>query len=368
MKSKRLDKVGAVKIKKKIKKYEEEVGSYKQVIYFLKSYGDGIAFLYLDGFSLKHTYYKVEDYTVRERAGFITASKGFSFELAVARKLIKSGIPVLLCDLTNVIRYADICLLVDSDPQLVEVKSSENQNKRTMRQQRNLQELVGFYNKDAADEFRGKGRVIRQAMKSSPVTHEEFMNSLMAHAMSEGFACKSPEHGLLYIAMRTKKFDCEILHSALEGYLVRPQLMFFLNEAKNSEEWLPLRSFTASLSRENVVPFIMGEIALMVLVDVGALKWHFDILSASATLLSDDNYALQIMLSKSDPNRGVFRVSRQMLSRIAFEFWSLQWFAAEQIELPESILDQSEVATSDFWQIPEDWLSLDDGVPIHGPN
>ena len=364
----RSGKTESTKLKRKIEVCEENIASYRQVIYFVKCFGDGIAFLYLDGFALKHTYYKTADYTVREEPGFLTANRGFALECKVAKMALRHEMPALLCDLTNVIRYGDVCLLAGPDPFFIEVKSSENENKRTVRQRKNLNELANFYLNDGAEEFRGKSNIVRQAMSSNPVTHHEFMNALIDRALTSGFEFDSPEHGIVYGAIKVGATTAKDWGAAFEEHLVRPHLAFLLNEAKNSTSWLPLHPFTLSLSRDHVASFIVGDIFLVVLVDIGAMKWCFDELGASAVMLDDENYALQIICKKNDPNQGIFRVSRQMVSRLALEFWSLQWFAKEQVALPESAISSSQTAQPGTWQIPQAWLGLDDGIPISRPD
>jgi hypothetical protein len=355
----------AARMKRRVKHCEHQIDEYRRTIYFIKCFGDGIAFLYLDTFALKHTFYKTTDYSVREEPGFLIANSGFGNECRIARRFLREGIPVLLCDLTNVVRYGDICLLVDSDPHLVEVKSSSNQNSRTIRQQQNLTELREFYLNDGAAEFRGKGKVVRQALNAEPVTHAAYMNDLISRALVNEVAWGSPEHGLMYVATVVSPSAVEQTKEAIGTFCQRQCVAFPLNEAKNTADWLPLYPFTLSLSANHVVPFLLGEIFLLVLVDLGALKWNFAKLGAAAVVIEDNNYAIQVMCKAKDPSAGVFRVSRQMFSRIALEFWSLEWFAKEQSTISETIDAALTIDGNVREQLPTEWLELDDGIQIH---
>lgn len=357
----------ATRLKRQLRQCEARIEDYGEIIYFIRCFGDGIAFIYLDGFALKHTYYKTTDYTVREQAGFITANSGFGNECRVARRFLSAGVPVLLCDITNVVRYGDICFLIGPDPQLLEVKSSRNQNARTIRQQHNLAELRDFYVNDGADEFRGKKGIVRQPLHAKAITHDGFMNDLIRRASKNEMASGSPEHGLLYVAWKVGSVDFGKVENVIESFCERPCAAFSLNEAKNSATWLPLHPFTLSLSADHVAPFILGHIFLLVIIDLGAFKWNFAKLGAAAVVLKDNDYAIQVTCDSKEPSAGVFRVSQQMFQRIALEFWSLEWFANEQTTMGARVVPRG-VDAGEGHQIPQAWLELDDGIPVHAPS
>ncbi|WP_342316222.1 hypothetical protein [Lysobacter sp. FW306-1B-D06B] len=357
----RLSGEDARRAKLKIRQCEDRIDQYRSVNYFLKCFGDAIAFLYLDAFALKHTFYKTDDYTVREEPGFISESAGFPHERAITRQFLRNGIPALQCDLTNVIRYGDVCILTDSDPCLVEVKSSGNQNARTVRQQENMRRISDFFTNDGASDFRGTKSIVRQALHASPVTHAPYMNDLIRKALADGIASGSPEHGLLYVAIRTASSPPDGLSRALDGLCKSPCVAFDLNEAKNSRSWLPLYPFTLSLEEEHVIRFILGEVVLLVVIDLAALKWHFSQLGARSASLGDGPYVMQVVCNEKDPSQGMFRISRQMFSRIALEFWSLRWFAAEQATLGQRAVDKLRDCMELGVPMPTDWVEVEDG-------
>ncbi len=357
----------ALRLKKRIKSALSRADDYRFAIYIFKCFGDGIAFIYLDSFALKHTYYKTTDYSVREEPSYITESAGFEQEVRAAKQLLDTGIPVVLCDITNVIRYGDICGLFTADPVLIEVKSSGNQNQRTIRQRENLDDLINFYANDGADDFRGGKNVIRHALQSPPATYESCMKDLINRALSEGTAWHSPEPGLLYLVTRTEHADLAKMQDAVSEFSSGPSQVFFLNEAKNERTWLPMRPFTLSLSAAHVPAFITGEISLMVLIDLGVMKWLFAEHGASVQVLSDNDYALQVILNSNRPQDGIFRVSHQIFARIAFEFWSLKWFVEEQsnVTMPDNPPFSKDIGE---FKVPAEWLRLDDGIKPCAPN
>ena len=125
--------------------YEKRAQAHRQSIYYWKAFGDAIAFLYCDRFALKHLYYNTHDANVRQDGGFISGSTGFKQEFDTLQRLLDGGCPCVLCDLTNTIRYGDICVMVEDDPILIEVKSSGTKNRRRARQLSNMRTLREFY-------------------------------------------------------------------------------------------------------------------------------------------------------------------------------------------------------------------------------
>ena len=153
LKMQRLPKDAAARLKRKIVLLDGKVKQSKWMLFVWRCFGDGIAFSYLDKWSLKPLLYNVHDEIVKQAAGHVTGKAGLDSELVALNQLADAGIPVLLTDLTNCIRHGDICLLADNDPQLIEVKSSSNTNRRVERQMEDLRRIHGFLETDEAKNF-----------------------------------------------------------------------------------------------------------------------------------------------------------------------------------------------------------------------
>jgi len=132
---------------KEIKKYKDENINPKEWQYIRYNFlclGDSLAFLYIDRFALKQTFFNVQNANPKQSGGFISGKFGLVGELSLLTNAISSGVPAVLCDLTNVIRYGDICLLGANDPVPIEVKSSKKKDSRGKRQNKKLQALSNF--------------------------------------------------------------------------------------------------------------------------------------------------------------------------------------------------------------------------------
>ncbi len=63
------------------------------------------------------------------------------------------GVPVVMSDLTNIIRHGDLCALAGPDPFPLELKSSRLTGSRVARQAEQLNLITNFYEKDEAKDF-----------------------------------------------------------------------------------------------------------------------------------------------------------------------------------------------------------------------
>lgn len=330
----RLPKESAKRVKSRIKRCSEIIDTLRYLIFAWRCFGDGIAAVYQSKYSLKHLYYGA-NYKIKEDPGFISGKTGFRQEWKLLRMGIRMGVPVVLADLTNIIRHGDICALAGEDPLPIEVKSSKNRNARSARQIDQLQELMNFYGNDGAESFRGMNAVRRKELSIEEVNHEEIANECMAEALERGFAIVEPESGLRYIAIAD--WDS---HDHLSGFLSPKIQPYLLAPVRN---WLPAYPFTLSLNPSNLIRFLQGHVQIYVLIDLAVLKNLFSIHGVHATMIMDDSSAIQICLNPQDLYQGVYRVSQHRFGRIAGEFQSLAWFAEE---IARSILESRPVVMS----------------------
>jgi hypothetical protein len=224
----------ATKLRKRMARGLGYIGGYYKQIYIWKCFGDGLAFAYLDKFAVKHAFFETKSYNVKPAAGMLTGKAGLVYELASLLSAIERDVPAILCDITNTLRYGDICLLGGSDPCLLEVKSSAKLNQRGKRQALSLKTLTDFLETDLAENFRGLPEVRRSVVDVPERTHGEALNRCIEEADRSGYAVVRPEPGLTYIAIYGSGKPMEtIIPNDLKGR----QIFFMLNTEKNSGTW-----------------------------------------------------------------------------------------------------------------------------------
>lgn len=343
-------------LKHLITRLDGRVKELQQQIFLWRCFGDGIAFIYQSKYALKHLLYD-RDYMQKQGPGFISGKKGFRKEYKLLCLGIRMKVPVVMSDLTNVIRHGDLCALAGPDPLPIEIKSSDNGNARSSRQISDLYEIAKFYANDGANNFRGAPSTIRVALRHDEVNHLTEINSCIKDALNSGVSVRSPEEGLTYIV-----FTREVADSG--GAELWPQLATKIGPGKictfltPDPNWLPLYPFTLSLSSENLIPFIERRLEVAILVDAAVLKRKFADLGVHAIFIMDGRSALQICPDPNDLMKGVLRVSEQLFARISCEFQSLNWFIREQASAFNETTRLTELASNfpgEPWEIPVEW-------------
>ena len=299
----------------------------KQLLHLLflwRCFGDGIAFIYQSKYNLKHTYYD-GNYNPKASPGFMTEhgklKPGFAREYRILCSGIRHKVPVVLCDLTNIIRYGDVCALAAADPLCIEVKTSRNRNARTDRQVKSLQELAAFYANDGAPVFRGIPNVRREETKTLDVDYRDALNACIAAGLGTGWGTATPESGLTYLsctATDDEKFAEIGITPSTQCYFLSAQASF-----------LPSYPFVLSMDPLNSVAFMQQRFGLMVFIESKQVKAAFKRHGVEATMLMDGTHAVQITKTPENLMLGAWRVSEQMFARIATEFLSIEWFADE---------------------------------------
>lgn len=352
----RPSKENALKAKKQLDLNRKKTQEYKHLIYLWKCFGDGIAFIYLDKYALKHTFFNVKDDSPKEMPGFITGKAGFKAEWRFVQKAIDQGWPVLLCDLTNVIRHGDVCALFGPDPLLVEIKSSNNRTRRIDRQIENLQRLAKFYEDDGAEEFRGIQNIRRVAYENEEINYASALNDCITRSYTEGMATVSPEPGLHYACLWSG-LDSDKMHEICNN----TSIILHLNEKKSNDDWIFFYPFTLSINPEHLYNFIEGSLYLIVVIDCKIVKSHFSNNGLHATFLSDKDYILQICRNRDSLEQGVFRVSQHLFLRIAYEFQSIEWFANERLLAIQRIEKTlTDGRNGPQYEVPESWFGITD--------
>ncbi len=305
---------------------EERIEQYRHLAYSWRCFGDAIAFLFLEKFSLKQTYFNTTNSNVKQGAGFIGDKTGFVGEWSALNVLLKNGIPALLTDLTNTIRHGDICTLFGPDPNLIEIKLGKIDS-RGRRQKKSIEELAKFFETDSADKLRGFDNLRRVEHLTEEVVYADVMNDCIAAAEKSGTAQRSPETGLHYMAFKENS-DVE---NAFDGLRLIEPIVFQLNEAKANRSWSPYYPFTLSITHgDTLYDFIWDSIYLVVIYDRSSLR-ELSKLEGYDITFEDPDSDLAFSITRLADGATV-GVGRHMFHRIAFDFSSPAWLFRTAVE------------------------------------
>ena len=223
LKTGRGSKEAAAAVKARLKRITSYIAAREDQIFIWKCFGDALAYIYLDNFSVKHAFFDTNRRGIKQDAGIISGKEGLQQETKVVLEIIDHGVPAVLCDITNTLRHGDVCILATSDPLVLEVKTGAKLNQRGKRQLAKLQQLHSFLATDRASEFRGlKGMTKRIELDVSPRDNLQALNDCIAHAQRDGQHVIQPEPGVTYAAICTNaKPDVGAITSKLVGEFER---------------------------------------------------------------------------------------------------------------------------------------------------
>jgi hypothetical protein len=300
----------------------------RQCAYIWRCFGDAIAFVFMDKFALKHCFYSTENMNPKQDAGFVLGKEGLANELRVLDSALEYNVPALLVDLTNTIRHGDICLMGESDPWLIEVKTSKKLDSRSKKQMRSLQKLRTFYETDIGKGLRGFPEVRRQAYEMAECTHVDQINECIAEAMKHGYAVRQPERGLYYIITTQNWPGPEKIFDSIK---LKAPWAFFLNTPKSNRTWAPYLPFILTIDdKDHLWDFIHGNLVIVVLVELDALC-QIAIDKGCKAKFDQDNedYPLRVEVPGCDSMAGI---SGHILTRIGMEFVSPEWIVSCSVE------------------------------------
>ncbi|MEY2250654.1 hypothetical protein [Comamonas sediminis] len=345
-------------ITKLIPKFEEKLEDYKYIIYIWKMYGESIAFIFCDKYAIKHFLYD-KNYNIKETAGFISGKEGLKAELMFLKEAGKNNVPAVLCDLTNTLRHGDVCLLGRSDPFPIEIKTTKSDaykpDKRAEKQFRSIGELNSFFKNDAAENFRGGGPVVRNELSFKEKYHFQAINQCIEKAYIEEMSHVSPESGIHYIA--ALKFKPEVYKQISAKYVHQINL----NTFKRELNWHPYTPFHLSLAPEHLYKFIIGNLSIIVILDLQIIKRRFKQNGMHLTYLQDGPWYAQISATGNILEGGL-RISMQSFLRLAFEFQSLSWAIKQYKEHLKSFMEEKD-RPGRAMEIPPDWFTAKDCIP-----
>ncbi|SIS74208.1 hypothetical protein [Phaeovulum vinaykumarii] len=258
LKNDRPSRVEADLLRRKIKLTDVYIRAQNDQVYVWKCFGDALAFTYLDPLSIKHMFFDTTKYEVKRGAGQLGGKSGLIAEMSVLDDALNNGMPAILCDLTNTLRFGDICLLGESDPFPIEVKTTPGLNQRGKRQKAKLEELHSFLENDNANDFRGFRGSTNRIVSGELKYYDDALNATIERAHSEGFATCSPEAGFSIACIKTgelsEKFELDQLFESLD--LDAPEI-FDLNHFKNGHGWAFYLPFLLTIrNSEHILEFL----------------------------------------------------------------------------------------------------------------
>ncbi|HAU5677122.1 TPA: hypothetical protein JD322_001336 [Citrobacter freundii] len=336
-----LQKEQSILIKERMKNVDECIENMKFKIYIFKMFGDGVVFLYLDKFDVKHCFYNVVDYSPKELAGALGGKNGLKEEWNIVKDACSAGFPALLNDITMSMRHGDVCLLSGGVPVLVEVKSSQNKNSRVERQKVNLQKLGGFLSEDKAENFRGFPLIARMELCIPEVTYKKEINEQLVICRSQGNSWVKLEEGFYVISIRDGNIGDLLSKLDLSGGQMAP---IFLNECKNNQSWIPLTPFVNLINNpSDLCDFINGDLTILCILDLDCFKDIARNEGFELIFINDDDYS---MLFKEFDSSLIWGLSWQMMLRVPLEMMSMSWLIRDSITRFRQLQEQDSVTFS----------------------
>lgn len=301
------------------------IESYREILFVLRSVGDGIAFIYIDRWDIKALAFNGSP-------GFISGKDGFENEWAFLQQVRTLGVPALLADLTHCLTYGDLYVFKEGRrPIIVEVKG-DSSGGRDRRQIRRLRRVADYLNTGRIENYRSSGfGVVRIEPHAPAHFHEEGFNIALSEAMSAGRAIVEIEPGVTYIVQRFPHFAPRDVETVAQHYH-RP-LVYLLNDTKfHSEAYYP---FVLSWRDSRALfEFYTGGVVAAIVIDLDSVIACFVRRGWTAEVLDDPNVLLRLNAGGEINDRQGMMVSWYLVSRVAFEFLSLDWLI-EEISRPE---------------------------------
>ncbi len=240
---------------------------------------------------------------------------------------VDHNVPAVLCDITNSIRHGDVCLLGASDPHVIEVKSSQNSNKRVKRQIESIEKIHCYFENDLGS-IGGLDGMRRVAFPDDEKHHNAEINDVIRTLVNEKSCKICPEPGLHYMGIQTGTVtDYDNLFDG-----IKEPLVYMLNQAKTDGRWDNYYPFTLSIrDAESLYRFLTGEVYLFVVIDGSILKAMFkDIGFDLDIVMSEDAGFVFSKVVDGYEEPFVYIASEHYVGRLGLEFISLKWFLEKE--------------------------------------
>lgn len=328
LKSQRRPKDAAASLKGDIAVKDRKVTQSQWMLFVWRCFGDGIAFAYLDKWAMKSLVYNIDNPGVKQGAGHITGKEGLKREIELLQRLTSAGVPALLTDLTNSIRHGDVCLLTNNDPHLIEVKSSENTNRRVERQTENIRSIHSYLATDEAFNVRGVPHIKRVVMAVPEKNYIDMLDAAIGTALHRGLCVTDLEPGTGLVVLGDVRRPA---YSKIFAGMERPTL-YMLNVAKNEKAWGCYYPFTLSLKTpDHLYAFLRGDVFVIVAFDLAWVQSRAADLGLTFSVLNEPNWVYHFerpMTDSAGPMIG--QLSSHFATRMAFELLSWEWVLGMQ--------------------------------------
>lgn len=334
LRDKDLGKREAKALKVIIRRRKESLTGTKYLLYLWRCFGDGLVFKFISKWNLKRFLYEADSPEIKQRPGNIGGKEGLAQEWSLLLDAIDKGVPAVLCDITNVMRHGDLCLLGDSDPVVIEVKSSRNSNRRVERQLESIRK-IHQYLEDDEGEISGFEGMKRVELNSKDQHHGEAFNKALNMSINQPYVKLNPEKGLCYIVLNSAQ---EVNYDKVfEG--TEESVVYMLNHAKTEQRWDNYYPFVLSIKDSlDLYRFIAGDIYVLVAISTVVLK----------EMASDIGYDLEV--SEYENEAFIFSknldgcdeplvaiVTEHFSGRLGLEFMTLGWFFETERKLLEDM-------------------------------
>lgn len=311
-------------LRKKIEACKRVEAKYLDQIYIWRCFGDALAYTYISSINMRQVFFDTKDYNSKQDAGFISGKDGLPAELNYLLSALEHNVPAVLSDITNTVRYGDICLLGDDDPYPMEVKKgAAANNRRGKRQAATLAKLQDYLDSDVATNFRGQPHSQRVTLETDFVDCVNELNACIDSAYPDGYSIICPEQGLIYAAVRGQ-FDASLLFDNLQ---MTKFIAFLVNDGKTNQTWAPFQPFLNTIRNPgHLFDFVTGQLTLLVIVDIDYLCERLTMPGWKVTPIDHPT----MMLLFEDENGSTMGSSIQFFQRFPFEFMSFNWYVTER--------------------------------------
>ena len=236
-------------------------------------------------------------------------------------------------DITSVLKYGDITLVSeDKEPVILECKTSDNINKRVLRQRNRLDKLVNYLDNDKVNNLYGYGPdMVRVDSGIQEVEYSKYLPSLINLARKNGYSIKKLERGLYYIVIDGKQ-ELDFMEKFFKSEKIKKPLVSFVRNFLFSQyAYIPI-----ILNLQNPVSYwkmIEDQLNIIVLIDFSKLEFLLTKRGYKVSILDDENTIIEIQ----NKDNFTMKIGRHFFNRIFAEFVSLKWIIDTSILNAEKI-------------------------------
>jgi len=321
----RLSKEESITVKKRIQILKYQIEEYLWIISILKSIGDGIAFTFIPKQDIKPQNFK-------ESSGFISGKKGLILEKKILRYSFKNNLVAILNDITSVLRYADITLVMNNGYVLIEAKSSIMNNHRVKRQEDKTNKLIKYLTEDVTSDLYGDGSKImrRMAIESPEINYIDKFNEVIVSAEKKGFDYVKFENGFTCLAT-FEEVDNAVFDLVVKKQGLTEPFAFHLNMYKFVEQgYYPFSLIYYNF--KHYWDFLEGRLNILIFIDFAYLKKISMDNGYSIERSTEENWAFNFKSINHNSKIKEFRMSEHYFSRSFMELVSIEWLMEDSFD------------------------------------